>query len=97
MLGFHKKATPWQIANDIAREISRRGFPAKTKTVTVMSAMGNIRKRATVIPGRGVAVISDDLSVLVASSNRPLPNAPIFQYGNAESAAENILRNLPLP
>lgn len=97
MLGFHKKKDPWSMANDIAKEIGRRGFPAEAKPVTVMSAMGNVRKFAIVIPSRGVAVINSDLSVVVASSNKPLPQAPVFEYKNAEAAAENILRYLPLP
>lgn len=96
MFGFHKK-NPWAMANDIAREIGRRGFPAEAKPVTVMSAMGNARKFAIVVPGRGVAAINDDLNIVVASSNKPLPQAPVFEYENAEAAAENILRNLPLP
>ena len=97
MLGFHKRGNPQAMANDIAREIGRRGFPAEAKPVTVMSAMGNVRKYAIVIPGRGVAVINNDLNIVVASSNKPLPQAPVFEYENANAAAENILRNLPLP
>lgn len=96
MLGFHKKRNPWAMANDIAKEIGRRGFTAEAKPVTVMSAMGNAQKFAIVIPGRGVAVINNDLNIVVASSNKPLPQAPVFEYKNAEAAAENILRNLPL-
>lgn len=97
MIGFRKKETPQSMANDIAREVGRRGFPAEAKSVTVMSPMGNTQKHAIVIPGRGVAVINNDLNIVVASSNRPLPQAPTFEYKNAEVAAENILRNLPLP
>lgn len=97
MLGLHAKKTPWSMANDIAEEISRRGFPAEAKPVTVRSAIEDVRKFAIVIPGRGVAVINNDLNVVVASSNKPLPQAPVFEYKNAEVAAENILRNLPLP
>lgn len=97
MLGFRKKDDPWSMANSIAKEASRRGFPANAKPVTVMSAMGNTQRFAIVIPGRGVAVINNDLNIVVASSNRPLPQAPVFEYKNAEAAAENILRNLPLP
>lgn len=97
MFGFRKKKDPWSMANDIAKEIGRRGFPAEAKPVTVMSAMGNAQKFAIVIPGRGVAVINNDLNIVVASSNKPLPQAPVFGYENAEAAAENILRNLPLP
>lgn len=94
---WHKKENSWSMANDIAKEIGRRGFPAEAKPVTVMSAMGDVRKHAIVIPGRGVAVINNDLNIVVASSNRPLPQAPVFEYKNAEAAAENILRYLPLP
>ena len=97
MFSFHRKENPWSMANDIAKEIGRRGFPAEAKPVTVMSAMGNVQKYAIVIPGRGVAVINNDLNVVVASSNKPLRQAPVFEYKNAEAAAENILRNLPLP
>lgn len=94
---WRKKTDPWSMANDIAKEIGHRGFPAEAKPVTVMSAMGNAQKFAIVIPGRGVAVINNDLNIVVASSNKPLPQAPVFEYKNAEAAAENILRNLPLP
>lgn len=97
MFGKNKKKTPWVMANDIAQEVGRRGFPAEAKPVTVISAMGNTRKYAITIPGRGVAVINSDLNIVVASSNKPLPQAPVFEYENAEAAAENILRNLPLP
>lgn len=96
MFGRHRRRDPWSMANDIAQEVGRRGFPAKAKPVTVMSAMGNAQKFAIVIPGRGVAVINNDLNIVVASSNKPLPQAPVFEYRNAEAAAENILRNLPL-
>lgn len=97
MFGLHPKRNSWSIANSIAKEIGRRGFPVEVKLVTVMSAMGDARKHAVLIPGRGVAVINNDLNVVVASSNKPLPQAPVFEYENAEIAAENILRNLPLP
>lgn len=91
------KNNPWTMSLDIAKEIGRRGFPAEAKPVTVMSAMGDVQKFAIVIPGRGVAVINNDLNIVVASSNKPLPQAPVFEYKNAETAAESILRNLPLP
>ena len=97
MLGFHHKKNPRTMADDIAKEIGRRGFPAEAKPVTVMSAMGDVQKYAVVVPGRGVAVINNDLNVVVASSNKPLPQAPTFVYEGAESTSENILRNLPLP
>lgn len=88
---------PWRMSLDIAREIGRRGFPAKVKAVTVMSATGNARRRGIAIPGRGIAVINNDLSVIVASYNKPFPWAATFEYEGAEATAENILRNLPLP
>lgn len=97
MFGRNKKRDPWSMAGDIAREVGRRGFPAEAKPVTVMSAMGSVRKYAITIPGRGVAIVNNDLNIIVASSNKPLPQAPVFEYENAEAAAENILRNLPLP
>jgi hypothetical protein len=85
------------MANDIAQEISRRGFPAEARQVTVRSAIEDAQRPAIVIPGRGVALINSELDIVVASSNKPLPRAPIFEYKNAEVVAENILRNLPLP
>ena len=93
----HRKKNPWTMTLDIAKESSRRGCPAEAKPVTVRSAIEDVQKFAIVIPGRGVALINNDLNIVIASSNKPLPRAPIFEYKNAESAAENILRNLPLP
>lgn len=94
---FHRrKNDPWTKSLDVAKEISRRGFPAEAKPVTVRSAIGDAQKFAIVIPGRGVALIGDESNIVVASSNKPSPQAPIFRYKNAEAAAENILRNLPL-
>lgn len=92
-----RKKTPWTMSQDIAREIGRRGFPAEAKPVTVRSAIEDVQKFAIVIPGRGVALINNELNIVVASSNKPVPQAPVFEYKNAEAAAENILRNLPLP
>lgn len=91
-----RKNNPWAMSQDVAKEISRRGFLAEAKPVTVRSAVEDVRRFAIVIPGRGVALINNDLNVVVASSNKPLPQAPIFEYKNAEAAAENILRYLPL-
>lgn len=91
------KRNPWTMSLDIAKEIGRRGFLAEAKPVTVRSAIEDVRKFAIVIPGRGVALINSELNIVVASSNKPLPQAPVFEYKNAEAAAENILRNLPLP
>lgn len=94
---FHRrKNNPWAMSVDIAKEISRRGFPAEAKPVTVRSAIEDVQKFAIVIPGRGVALINNNLNIVTASSNKPLPQAPVFEYKNAEAAAENILRNLPL-
>lgn len=97
MLGLGKRKNSWAMANNIAKEIGRRGFPAKAKPVTIMSATGIVRSSGVAIPGRGIAAIKDDLNIIVASYNNPLPWAPTFEYKNAEAAAENILRNLPLP
>lgn len=97
MLNFREKRNPRTMAHSIAKEIGHRGFPAKVKTVTIMSAAGSIRRPGIAIPGRGIAAINNDLNIIVASYNNPLPWAPTFEYENAEAAAENILRNLPLP
>ena len=91
-----RKRDSWTMSLDVAKEISRRGFPAEAKPVTVRSAIEDVQKFAIVIPGRGVALINNELNIVVASSNKPLPQAPVFEYKNAEAAAENILRNLPL-
>lgn len=96
MLRRHKR-NPWTMSLDVAKEIGRRGFPAEAKPVTVRSAVESVQKHAIVIPGRGVAIINNALNIVVASSNKPVPQAPVFEYKNAEAAAENILRNLPLP
>lgn len=94
---FHRnRKNPWTMALDIAQEVSRRGFPAEAKPVTVRSAIEDVQKSAIVIPGRGVALINNELNIVVASSNKPFPQAPVFKYENVEAAAENILRNLPL-
>ena len=95
MFRRHKR-NPWTMSLDVAKEISRRGFPAEAKPVTVRSAIEDVQKFAIVIPGRGVALINNELNIVVASSNKPIPRAPVFEYKNAEAAAENILRNLPM-
>ena len=97
MFSLHGQKNPRLIANSIAREIGRRGLPAKTKTITVMSATGNSRRPGIMIPGRGIAAIDDDLNIIVASYNKPLSWTPTFEYKSVEAAAENILRNLPMP
>ena len=97
MFYLHAKKNPWSMANDIAREIGRRGFPAEAKPIAVRSAIEDVQKCAIVIPGRGLAVINNDLNVVVASSNNLSQKATVFEYENAEVAAENILRNLSLP
>lgn len=92
-----KSPTAQELANDIARDIGRRGWPAEAKAVAVRSPLGDTLKWAVIIAGRGVAVIGDDLRITVASSNRPAPQAPLFDHTNTECDAEQTLRNLPLP
>lgn len=92
-----RKNEPQVICLNIAKEISRRGSPAKVKSITVMSATGPVRRPGITIPGRGIAAINNDLSIIVASYNNPLPWAATFEYKGTEAAAENILRNLPVP
>lgn len=95
---FHRKKPPTapELTNDIARDIARRGWPAEAKAVTVRSPFGDAIRWSAIIPGRGVAVINDELRIVVASSNRPAPQAPSFNHTNTEADAEQILRNLPL-
>lgn len=94
----HKKPpTAQELANDIARDIARRGWPAEARAVTVRSPFGEVIRWSVTIPARGVAVINDGLRIVVASSNYPTPQAPSFDHANAEADAEQILRNLPLP
>lgn len=90
------KKNPWTMSLDIAEEISRRGFPAKAQPVAARSATEGVRKFAIVIPGRGAALIDNELNIVVASSNKLVPQARYSHTGNAEAAAENILRSLPL-
>lgn len=96
---FRKKKQPTaqELANDIARDISRRGWPTEAKAVTVHSPFGDAVRWSVIIPNRGVAVVSDELRIVVASSNRPVPQAPAFNHTTAEADAEQTLRNLPLP
>lgn len=96
---FHRKKAPTaqELTNDIARDIGRRGWPAEAKAVTVRSPFGDAIRWSVIILGRGVAVINDELHIVVASSNRPTPQAPSFDHTDTEADAEQILRNLPLP
>lgn len=96
---FRRKKAPTaqELANDIARNISQRGWAAAAKAVTVRSPFGDAIRWSVIIPGRGVAVINDRLRIVVASSNRPTPQAPSFDHANTEADAEQTLRNLPLP
>ena len=96
---FHRKKQPTaqELANNIARDIARRGWPAEARAVTVRSPLGDTLKWSVIIAGRGVAVINDELRIVVASSNRPAPQAPSFNHTNTETDAEQTLRNLPLP
>lgn len=95
---FHRKKHPTaqELANDIARDIARRGWAAEAKAVTVRSPFGDATRWSVIIPGRGVAVIDGGLRIVVASSNRPTPRAPSFDHTNTEADAEQTLRNLPL-
>lgn len=92
-----RRPTAQELANDIARDIARRGWPAEAKAVTVRSPFGAALKQSVIIAGRGVAVINDELRIVVASSNRPALQAPSFDHSNTETDAEQTLRNLPLP
>lgn len=92
-----KPPTAQELANGIARDIGRRGWPAEAKAATIRSPFGDATRWTVIIPGRGVAVISDDLRITAASSNRPAPQAPSFNHTNTEADAEQTLRNLPLP
>lgn len=96
---FHRRKPPTaqELANDIARDIARRGWPAEAKAVTVRSPFEAAVRWSVIIPARGVAVINDELRIVVASSNHPTPQAPSFDHANTEADAEQILRNLPLP
>lgn len=95
---FHRRKPPTaqELANNIARDIARRGWPAEAKAVTVRSPFGAATRWSVIIPARGVAVINDELRIVVASSNRPAPQAPSFNHANTEADAEQTLRNLPL-
>jgi hypothetical protein len=96
---FRRKKLPTaqELANNIARDIGRRGWAAEAKAVTVRSPFGDTIRWSVIIPSRGVAVIDDSLHVVVASSNRPAPQAPSFDHATTEADAEQTLRNLPLP
>lgn len=97
MLRRKKTPSAQELTNDIARDIARRGWPAEAKAVTIRSPFGDAIRWSVIIAGRGVAVIDNELRLVVASSNRPAPQAPSFSHTNAEADAEQILRNLPLP
>lgn len=96
MFRRRKPPTAQELANNIARDIARRGWPAEAKAVTVRSPFGDAIRWSVIIPARGVAVINDELRVVVASSNRPVPQAPSFDHSSVEADAEQALRNLPL-
>lgn len=97
MLFRKKQPTAQDVANGIARESARRGFPAEVRPVTVRSPFGDTVRWSVIIPNRGVAVINDELRIVVASSNRPVPSAPTFAHASIEADTEQTLRNLPLP
>lgn len=93
----HNKRNLWTISLSIAKEIAHRGFPATAKIITATPAVKSVQRCGIVIPGRGIAVINNDLIITVASYDNSLLRTETFEYEGAEAAAENILRNLPLP
>lgn len=92
-----KQPTAQELANDIARDIGRRGWPAEAKAATIRSPFGDTTRWTVIVPRRGVAVINDELRIVVASSNRPTTQAPSFIHTTTEADTEQTLRNLPLP
>lgn len=92
-----KPPTAQELANDVAHEIARRGWAAEAKAATIRSPFGDATRWTVIIPNRGVAVINDELRIVVASSNRPTPQTPSFNHTTTEADAEQTLRNLPLP
>lgn len=92
-----KPPTAQELANDIARDIARRGWAAEARAAAIRSPFGDTIRWTVIIPRRGVAVINDDLRIVVASSNRPTPQAPTLNHTTTEADAEQTLRNLPLP
>lgn len=92
-----KPPTAQELANDIACDIARRGWAAEARTATIHAPFGDATRWTVIVPGRGVAVVSDDLRIVVASSNRPTPQAPSFNHTTTEADSEQTLRNLPLP
>ena len=97
MFRWKKPPTAQELANNIARDIARRGWAAEAKAATIRSPFGDAIRWTVIIPRRGVAVINDELRIVVASSNRPTPQAPSFNHTTTEADAEQTLRNLPLP
>lgn len=96
---FRQKELPTaqELANDIARSIGRRGWPAEVKAIATRSPFGDAIRWAVIIPGRGLAVVNDELRITVASSNRPTAQAFSLNHTNTEADTEQALRNLPLP
>lgn len=96
---FRRKPLPnaQELANDIARRIARRGWPAEAKAAAIRFPFRDVTRWMVIIPGRGLAVINDELRIVVASSNRPDLQASSFNHTTPEADAEQTLRNLPLP
>lgn len=92
-----KPPTAQELANDIARDIARRGPAAEAKAATIRSPFGDAVQWTVIIPRRGLAVINDELRIVVVPSNRPLVRAASYNHTTAEADAEQVLRNLPLP
>lgn len=97
MFHWKKPPTAQELANDIARGIGRRGWPAEAKALAVRSPFGDAIQWIVIVPDRGIAVINDELRIVVASSNRPTAQATSFNHADTEADVEQILRNLPLP
>lgn len=89
--------TAQKLANDIARSIGRRGWPAEAKAVITRSPFRDTIRWTVIIPRRGIAVINDEGRIVAASSNRPPLPASSFNHTTPEADAEQTLRSLPLP
>lgn len=92
-----KRPTAQELAGAIAHSVSQRGWPAGAGTMAESTPFGDVARWAVIIPGRGVAVINDELRIVIASSERLTPQSPSLDHTTPEGDAEQILRNLPLP
>lgn len=92
-----KPPTMQELANNIARDVARRGWPAEAKPAAIRTPFGDIIRWLVIIPRRGIAVIDSELHIVVASSNQLDSPARSFDHTTAKADAEQTLRNLPLP